>query len=130
MRHIHDLLGHRDVVVVIGNRLAVFFERAVHHHTGKSQVNRTLTNLGRLTMILMHHNGDMGIGLDRCLNEVFQEAFASVFTRTCGGLHDDRAVSLSSRFHDGLDLFQVVHVKCGNAITMLCGVVEKLAHGN
>ena len=31
MCHVDDLLGDRDVVIVVSNRLAVFFQRAVHH---------------------------------------------------------------------------------------------------
>src|SRR5690606_29073862 len=84
----------------------------------------------RLAVILVHDDGNMWVGFDGSLNQVFQEAFARVLAGTGGGLHDDRAVGFSSGFHDGLDLFKVVDVKRGNTITVLGCVVEQLAHGN
>ena len=79
-------------------------------------------------MILVHHDRDLWIGLNGRLNQIFKKALARVFACTCRGLHDHRAVGLSGRLHDGLNLFEVVHVEGGNAITMLSGMIQKLAH--
>ncbi|CFO28703.1 Uncharacterised protein [Bordetella pertussis] len=128
--HVHHFLGDVDVVVVVGDGLAVFFQRAVHHHAGKAQVDGALTNRGRLAVVLVHDDRDVGVRLDGGLDEVFQEAFAGIFAGAGRGLHDHRAVGLGGGFHDGLDLLQVVDVESGNAVAVLGGVVEQLAHGN
>ncbi|CPH77634.1 Uncharacterised protein [Bordetella pertussis] len=81
-------------------------------------------------MVLVHDDRDVGVRLDGGLDEVFQEAFAGIFAGAGRGLHDHRAVGLGGGFHDGLDLLQVVDVESGNAVAVLGGVVEQLAHGN
>jgi len=89
-----------------------------------------LADFGRLAVILVHHDGDVRIGFHRGLDQVLQEAFARVLACTGRGLHDHRAVGLRSGFHDGLNLFQVVDVESRNAVAVLGGMVEQLAHGD
>ena len=79
-------------------------------------------------MILVHHHWNMWIGLHGGLNQIFEEAFARVFASPSARLHDDRAIGLGSRLHDGLHLLEVVHVESGDAVAMLGGMVQKLAH--
>ncbi|MCY1203348.1 hypothetical protein D9M72_148500 [compost metagenome] len=130
VRDVHDLLGHVHVVVVVGDGLAVFLERAVHHDAGEAQVDGALADLGRLAVVLVHDHGDVRIGFHGGLDQVLQEAFARVLARAGRGLHDHRAVGLRSGFHDGLDLLQVVDVESRDAVAVLGGVVEQLAHGD
>ncbi|MNJ65737.1 hypothetical protein D3C77_617710 [compost metagenome] len=130
MGDVHDLLGDFDVVVVVGDGLAVFFQRTVHHHAGETEVDGALADLGRLAVILVHDDGNVRIGFHRGLDQVLQEALARVLTRAGRSLHDHRAVGLRSGFHDGLDLFQVIDVESRNAVAVLGGVVEQLAHGD
>ena len=130
MRDVDNLLGDFDVVVVVGDGLAVFLQRAVHHDAGKAQVDRALADLGRLAVILVHDHGNVRVGLNGGLDQVLEEAFARIFARAGRGLHDHRAVGLRRGFHDGLDLFQVVDVESRNAVAVLGGVVEQLAHGD
>jgi adenylosuccinate synthase len=128
VRHVDHLLSDRNVVVVIGNGLTVFFERSVHHDAREPKVDCALANLWRLTMILVHHHWNMWIGLHGSLNQIFQKAFTCVLACACARLHDHRAVCLGSRLHDGLHLLEVVHVESGDAVAMLGGMVQKLAH--
>jgi len=53
---------------------------------------------------------DLRIALDRRLDQVFQEFFTGVFAGARRSLHDHRRVQFGSRFHDGLDLLQIVDV--------------------
>jgi hypothetical protein len=68
----------------------------------------------------------MRIGFNRGQNQVTQEWFTGVITRTGGTLQDDRAVCGVGRNHDRLDLFQVVNVERRQAIAIFRCVVEKL----
>ncbi len=128
--HVDDTAGDIDVVVVVGNGFAVFHEGAVHHDAGKAQIDGTLADGRRLAVILVHDHRNMGVGFNRCLDQVFQEAFAGVLAGAGRGLHDHRAVGFSRCFHDRLNLFKIVDVECGNAIAVFGGMVEQLAHGN
>ena len=76
-------------------------------------------------MVLVHHHRDVGIGLSRGQDQVTQEDLTGVATGSAGSLEDHRAVGLVSRFHDGLDLLQIVHVERRNAVAVLSGVVEQ-----
>ena len=79
-------------------------------------------------MVLVHHDRNVRIGFDRRLYQVTQKRFAGVFSRTGRALHDDRAVGLGGRFHDGAHLFEVVDVEGRQSVVELSGMIEKLAH--
>src|SRR5690606_22453995 len=128
--HFDHLAGDLNVVFVIGNGLAVSFQGTVHHDAGETEVNRALADGGRLAVILVHDYGDVGIRLDSSLNQVFQEAFARIFTCSSRSLHDHGAVGFGRRFHDGLHLFQVVDVESRDTVAVLGCVIQKLTHGN
>ena len=76
-------------------------------------------------MILVHHHGNVGIGLGRGQDQVTKENFAGVAAGTAGRLEDHGAVGLVSRFHDGLDLLEIVHVERRDAIAVFGGMVEQ-----
>src|SRR5690625_422305 len=83
VRHFDDGTRHVDVVLVVGNGFPVFFQGAVHHDAGKAQVDGAAAHGGRLTMVLVHHDGNVRVGFDGSLNQMLQEAFAGIFTGTC-----------------------------------------------
>src|SRR5690606_38080515 len=62
--HFDHTAGDFDVVFVIGNGLAVFHQRTVHHDAGETQVDGALADGGRLTVVLVHDHGNVGVGLD------------------------------------------------------------------
>ena len=55
-------------------------------------------------MVLMHDDRDVRVRFKRCLNEMAQEGFPRIFSRTCGGLHDHGAIRFVGCLHDGLNL--------------------------
>src|SRR5690606_19877361 len=128
--HFDHTAGDFDVVFVIGNGLAVFHQRTVHHDAGETQVDGALADGGRLTVVLVHDHGNVGVGLDGGLDQVLEKTFTGVLAGACGGLHDDRAVGFCRRFHDGLDLLQVVDIECRNAVAVFGCVIQQLTHGN
>src|SRR5690606_35776000 len=87
-------------------------------------------HVGGLAVILVHDHGNVRVGFDRGLDQVFQEAFAGVFAGAGRCLHDHRAVGLGSGLHDGVDLLPGVDVEGGDPVTVLGRVIEKLTHGN
>ena len=65
MRHVHHFAGDFDVVLVAGDGFAIAFERAIHHHRAKAQVDGALANIGALAVVLMHHQRNVRIRLNR-----------------------------------------------------------------
>ena len=126
--HGHHFLGHAHVVVKVGGGFAVFTQRAVHHHRAKTQVERALANGGRGAVVLVHDQRNVRIGLAGGGNQVFDEALACVLARASAGLQDDRRTDLIGRCHHSLHLLQVVDVESGDAVAVLCGMVEQFAH--
>ncbi|OAD20175.1 hypothetical protein THIOM_004145 [Candidatus Thiomargarita nelsonii] len=45
-------------------------------------------------------------------------------------MHNHRTIGCVCRLHDGMDLFHIVDVKCRQSITIFCGMIEQLTHGN
>jgi hypothetical protein len=119
--------GDFDVVFVGGGGFLVFKEGAVHHHTGKAQANRLHADGRGGAVVLMHADRDIGVGFDRRRNEVRKERLTGVFARTGRGLQDHGAAGFCGRFHDRLNLFEVVHVERGNAVAVFGGVVKQLS---
>ena len=128
--HGDGLLGDADVVVVVGWGLAVFAQRAVHHHRAEAQLDRALANVRAGTVVLVHAYRDVWELFDCRQDQVAQEGCTGVFASTGRGLHDDRRVGLVGGFHDGAHLLEVVYVESWNAVTELGGVVQHLAHAN
>ena len=60
-------------------------------------------------------------------HHVAQVGLAGVLARAGAGLQDHRALRGLGRFHDGLDLLQVVDVEGRHAVAVLGGVVQQLA---
>ena len=96
VRHRDDLLRYIDVVVEIGRRFAVFLQRAIHHDRAEAKVDRALTNLRAGAVVLVHHQRDVRVSLGRRLNQVFDEALASVFAGAGTRLQDHRGADLSA----------------------------------
>jgi len=119
---------HVDVVVVARDRLAVGLQRAVHHHAREAEPHGLQADLGRLAVVLVHHDRNFRIALDRGLDQVAKERLAGVLTRPGRRLHDDGAVGLGGGRHDRLDLLEVVDVERRQSVTVLGGVIEQLAH--
>src|SRR5699024_12853939 len=69
-----------DVVVKVGYCATIFAQRTVHHNAGKTQINRALADSRRLTVVLMHDDGNMRISLDRGLNQPFKKVLACIAT--------------------------------------------------
>ena len=75
-------------------------------------------------MILVHDNGNVRIRFYCGFDQVTQKRFARVFARPRRTLHDHGAVGFVSRFHDRLDLLQVVDVERGQAVAVFSRMIE------
>jgi hypothetical protein len=65
MGQLANLASHLHVVIEVGRRLAVFFERAVHHHTREVIVDRALARTWAIAVVLVHANRQLGVQLGR-----------------------------------------------------------------
>lgn len=124
VRHFHDATADVDVVVERCGRLAVGHERTVHHHAGEAGLDGVDTDCRRCAVVLVHDDGDMRIHFHCRFDQVAQERLTGILTRTGGTLHDYGAVAFVSRFHDRLDLLQIIDVESGQAVAVLCRVIE------
>ena len=130
VRQIDHLARDFNVVLVAGDGLAIGHQRAVHHDRAETQVDRALANVGVLTVVLVHDQRNMRIGLDRRQNQMLDEGLTRVLAGARAGLQDDWRANLLGRRHDGLHLFQVVDIESRNAVAVGRGMVEQFAHGN
>ncbi|EJW91401.1 hypothetical protein EVA_20488 [gut metagenome] len=128
--HVDDLTGNVQVIVEAGNRLAVAHEGTVHHDRGEAHTHGTLTDSRRLTVVLMHTDRNVGIFFNSSGNQMTEELFAGIFTGTGRGLHDNGSADFLSGTHNSLNLFKVIDVKSGNAVTVFSGMIKQLTHGN
>ena len=119
--------GNVDIVGVVGGGFAVAFERAVHHHRRKTQLDGALAYGRAHAVVLVHHHRDMRKFFDGGQNQVAQKCSAGVFACACTGLHNHRRVYFTGRFHNGAHLFEVVDIKRGQAVLVLGGVIQQLA---
>jgi len=126
VRELDDFLRDFDVVFVGSDRLAVGFQRTVHHHRGEARADRGHADRRRLAVVLVHDDRDVRVGFDGGVDQVAQEGFAGVLARACRGLHDDRRTDGVGRGHDGLHLLQVVDVECRQAVAVFSSVVQQL----
>ena len=130
MRHFHHFFGHGHVVIKIRRCLAVFAQRTVHHDRAKTQIQRALADSGAGAVVLVHDHRDVWISLRCGLNQILDEMLARIFARTCAGLQNHGRTHFIGSGHDGLHLFQVIHIEGGNAIAVFGSMVEQLAHGD
>jgi hypothetical protein len=126
--HVHHTAGHIDVVAKVGRGLAIFQQRAVHHHRRKPQIDRTLANRRALAVVLVHDQRNMGPLLGSSLDQMLDEGLTSVLACARAGLQDDRGTDFVGGGHDGLDLLQIVDVESWNAVAVDGGMVQQLAH--
>ena len=125
-----DLLGDLHVVVEVGRALAVFLERAVHHHAREAVVDRALAGDGRVAVVLVHGDRNARVELGRGEHQVAEVVVLAVAAGAPRGLHDHRRIGLLRRLHDRLDLLHVVDVERREAVGVFGGVVEQDPHGD
>jgi len=130
VRQGNGLLSHANVVVVVGRGLAVFTQRAVHHHRAEAQLDRALAHVRAGAVVLVHAHRDMREFFDCSQDQVTQERSTRVLARTGRSLNDHRGVGLVSGFHNGAHLLKVVYVEGWNAVAEFGGVVQHLAHAD
>src|SRR5450830_79069 len=129
VREFHHFTRHFHVVFVGSDRLAVGFQRTVHHDGREARADGAHADGWRLAMVLMHDNRNVWVGFDGSVDQVTQERFACVLACASGRLHDHRAVERIGGSHDGLHLLQVIDVESRDAITVFGGMVQQLTHG-
>ena len=125
----HHFAGHVHVVLVARGGLRISFQRAIHHHAGEAVFDGRVAGGRLVTVVLVHADGDVGIGFHSCQDQVTQEVFASVVTSTTRRLQDHGAIGFIGCPHDRLDLLHVVDVEGRNAVAIFCRVVEQKPHG-
>jgi hypothetical protein len=128
--HFDNFASHTGVVFVIGRCLAVFLQRAVHHHAGEAIFDGGQAGLGAIAVILVHDNRDVRIQFGRRDHQMTQVGVLGVSPSTPRCLNDHGRVGFIGGFHDRLDLFHIVDVECCYAVVVLCGVVEHNAKWN
>ena len=71
MRHVDDAAGDVDIVVIVGGRLAVGLERAVHHHRGEAEAGSRVAQVASAVAVVeMHAERNVGIDLGQRLDHV------------------------------------------------------------
>ena len=128
VRQFHHCARHRDVVFKARRRLAVFHQRAVHHHRGEAHVNRALARGHAVAVILVQYDRQVRIDFGRRDHKMIQESILRIGPRAAARLHDHRRLGFRGRLHDRLDLFHVVDVECANSVPAFGRFVEKLPH--
>ena len=128
VRDFDDFSRDGDVVLKASGCFCIRHQRAVHHDRREIIFEGRVAGCRLVPVILVHHNGNMGVGLDRCQDQVAQEVFARVGPRTARRLQDHRAVGFIGSLHDRLDLLHVVDVKCWDTVAILGCVIEQESH--
>jgi hypothetical protein len=85
---------------------------------------------GLWPLVLVHHQRHVGELLDRGQDQVLDEGLAGVLARPGAGLQDDGRADFGRGLHHRLHLLEVVDVVGRDAVGVLGGVVEQLAHGD
>ena len=130
MGDFHDFPGDFHIVFKSGGSFAVSGERAVHHDGREALADGGEAGGRAVAVILVHADRDLGVELDSGQHQVTQISVLGIAAGAAGGLDDDRALGLAGSFHDGLDLFHVVDIQGGYAITVFGGMVEQDTHRN
>jgi hypothetical protein len=71
--------------------------------------------------------GMCGIEFGQGVDQLGQNDVVGVVPRAARGLDDDGGVDLVGRLHDRQTLFHIVDVVGGQAVVVLCRVVEQLS---
>ena len=126
MGHIHDAPGDLDVVVVVGRRLAIRFQAAVHHHAGEAILDRG--GAGRLVVavVLVHADRNGRVELDQRVNQSRQHDIVGVLPGASAGLDDHRRIGCLRGLHDRQPLLHIVDIECRHPVALLRGVIQKL----
>ncbi len=130
MGHLDHVARNARVVRVIGRRLAVILERAVHHHARKAVFDGALARGGAVAVILVHGNRNLRIKLGGGEHQMPQVVVLRIAPRPARGLHDHGRIGLGGGGEDRLNLLHVVDVERGQAVIILGGVIEQKAQGN
>jgi hypothetical protein len=112
---------------VVGGRLAVGEERAVHHHAREPELDRHEARLGLVAVVEVEHDRDVRRTVDGGQDEVAEVFGPGVRDRAARGLHDDGRLDLLRARDDALELLHVVDVERPDAVSALGGFVEDLA---
>ena len=128
MRHVRDLLRHADIVVPVGGRLAVFLQRAVHHHRGEAGLDCRHAGGGIVAMVEMHADRNLRIDFGQGIHHVLEHDVVGILARAARRLDDDRRIDSGGGFADGERLFHIVDVESGHAVAVFGGVIEQLTH--
>src|SRR5262249_25135024 len=116
------------VVLVVGRRLPVLLEGAVHHRAGEALLNGRRARGRAVAVVLVHGDRDLRVQLGRGQHQVPQVGVLRVAAGAATRLDDHGGVNLLGRLHDGLDLFHVVDVERGQAVVVGGGVVQEQPH--
>ena len=130
MRHVGHRLCDADIVIPITRRLAVVFQRAIHHYRGKARLNRRHAGCSVVTMVEMHANRDLRINFRQRIHHVLQHNVVGIGPRTARCLDDDRRIHGNGCGHNGQRAFHIVDVEGRNTVAVLCSVIQQLSHGN
>ena len=127
VRKVHHVFRHAHIVIVIRRRLAVGFERAVHHDRGEAEADRRGAGRFAIAMVLMHDDRNVGIHDHERLDHLGEHRVIGVGARAARSLDDDRRIDRGRRLQHGQPLLHIVDVEGRNAIVVFGGVVEQLA---
>ena len=130
MRHVDDIAGDAHIVVVVGGRLAVGLERAVHHHRGEAEADRAGAGRFGVAVVEMHDERNVRPDRGERLDHLGEHDVIGVGARAARGLDDDRRVDRRGRLHHREALLHIVDVERRNAVVVLGGVIEQLPQGD
>jgi hypothetical protein len=130
MRHISDGLGHADIVVPVRRRLAVRFQRTVHHHRGESGLDCGHAGCSFVAVIEMHADGNVRIDFGDRVHHVLEHDVVGVGAGAARGLDDDRCIDTRCGFHDRQRLFHIVDIEGRHSVIVFCRVIEQLTQRN
>jgi hypothetical protein len=77
-------------------------------------------------MVEVEAHGDMRIFFRSAEDQMAQKRIAGIGPRAAACLQDDRRVGRIRGSHDGLDIFEIVHIEGRQRVIVLRRVVEQL----
>ena len=94
---------------------------AIKHDRSKSTINTVLAHFKAGTMIQMESYRNFRILTYRCLYQINNVWRACILSGTFGSLKNNRRLFFMSCFHNPLNDFHVIYIKCPNRImTFIC----------